>query len=791
VTRLNSRLLFASFALVTLLCLGTQAATPEPKVYRDRVEPHWFAENSRFWYRNDLRDGAREFILVDAEKGTRQLAFDQARVATALSQLTGQTVTADKLPVEALEFRDEGKTVLLRGVTDVWILNLETYELVAEPAGKAELPSLPADRNPRPSKPGGPETEIVFLNKLGQEVELFWIDEEGDRQSYGKLKDGEERRQHTFAGHVWLMVDPVGQTVAVFEAGPERARALVEKGTDQPRPTRERRRGRPSEPVASVPSPDGRWGAFVRDHNLWVRERSSDKPFALSFDGNPGNSFRQDVSRDRLIGMEYTKADPPPTLPEVFWAPDSKKLVALQTRLVPERRVYLVASSPADQLQPKLDSYPYLKAGDDIPVQTPRLFDVAARREVILTQTLFPTPWSLSEFRWASNSSRFTFLYNQRGHQVLRLLGANATNGVIQTIVEEQSQTFIDYSGKFYCEWIEEDELVWMSERDGWNHLYLYDARTGQVKNRLTQGDWPVQRALRLDKDKRQVWFLALGVRPGQDLYHTHLCRVNLDGSGFLILTEGDGTHRVTWSPDHRFFLDVWSRVDLPPITELRRSEDGHLLCRLEEADASEVVAARGRFPERFVAKGRDGQTDIYGIIHRPRDFDPARKYPVIENIYAGPHDFHVPKPFRAGYRHQERLADCGFIVVQIDGMGTSGRSKAFHDVCWQNLHDAGFPDRVAWIKQWMGWPVGPHYAENSNVTQAHRLQGNLMLVVGELDKNVDPSSTLQVANALVKANKDFDLVLIPGQGHGAAETPYGSRRRADFFVRHLLNKQP
>jgi dipeptidyl-peptidase 4 len=411
--------------------------------------------------------------------------------------------------------------------------------------------------------------------------------------------------------------------------------------------------------------------------------------------------------------------------------------------------------------------------------------------------------------------------------------------------VDERSDTFVDYSQKFYAEWLGDDELLWMSERDGWNHLYLYDTRTGDVKRQVTLGEWNVRNVVRLDRQSREVWFRAVGLRPDQDPYHFHLARAHLDEDGVRVLTEGDGTHAISWSPDRRFFLDHWSRVDLPPITELRRSADGSLVCRLEEADAGEVLAARGRFPERFVAKGRDGVTDIYGLIHRPADFDPARQYPVIECIYAGPHNFHVPKSFQARYRHQLQLADRGFIVVQIDGQGTNWRGKKFHDVAWKNLRDAGFPDRIAWLRAaaarhpeldlgrvgiyggsaggqnalaallwhgdfyrvavadcgchdnrldkiwwseaWMGWPVGPHYAENSNVVNAHRLQGHLLLVVGELDRNVDPASTLQVAAALTRAGKDFELLLIPGAGHGAAETAYGSRRRLDFFARHLL----
>jgi dipeptidyl aminopeptidase/acylaminoacyl peptidase len=270
----------------------------------------------------------------------------------------------------------------------------------------------------------------------------------------------------------------------------------------------------------------------------------------------------------------------------------------------------------------------------------------------------------------------------------------------------------------------------------------------------------------------------------------------------------------------------------------------------LETADVSKLEKAGWKPPERFTAKGRDGRTDIYGLIHRPTTFDPAKKYPVIESIYAGPHGHHVPKAFAPLIRSPMAMAELGFIVVQIDGMGTSWRSKAFHDVCWKNLGDGGFPDRIPWIQAaakkypqmdlskgvgifggsaggqsstravlafgdfytaavsdcgchdnrmdkiwwnelWMSWPVGKHYEEQSNVTQAKNLTGKLMLVVGELDRNVDPASTMQVASALIKANKDFDLLVVPGGGHGACETPYGQRRRADFFVRHLMGVEP
>ena len=336
------------------------------------------------------------------------------------------------------------------------------------------------------------------------------------------------------------------------------------------------------------------------------------------------------------------------------------------------------------------------------------------------------------------------------------------------------------------------------------------------------------------------------GIYPDQDPYHVHYIRINFDGTNLVKLTAGDGTHNVDYSPDGKFLIDTYSRIDLPPVTELRHTKDGSLVAVLEKSDISHLNEVGWKMPERFIAKGRDGTTDIYGIIHKPSNFNPAKKYPVIEQIYAGPHSAHVPKRFSS---RGHEIAELGFIVVQIDGMGTSHRSKAFHDVCWQNIGDSGFPDRVLWTKaaaknrpwmdlsrvgiyggsaggqnamraliahhdfyhvavadcgchdnrmdkiwwneQWMGYPIGKHYSASSNIDQAHRLKGKLLLIVGELDTNVDPASTMQVVNALVKADKDFDFLVIPGAGHGAAGTPYGKRRQQDYFVRHLLGVEP
>ncbi|HEV3146117.1 MAG TPA: prolyl oligopeptidase family serine peptidase, partial [Gemmataceae bacterium] len=373
-------------------------------------------------------------------------------------------------------------------------------------------------------------------------------------------------------------------------------------------------------------------------------------------------------------------------------------------------------------------------------------------------------------------------------------------------------------------------------------HLYLIDAKEGKIKNAITHGPWVVRGIERIDEEKRQVWFRASGLNERQDPYFVHFYRVNFDGSDLTSLTEGNGNHSVQFSPDRKYLIDTCSRVDMAPVHELRRAADGKRTCSLEKADITELEASGWKPPEVFVAKGRDGKTDIWGIICRPRDFDAAKKYAVIESIYAGPQGSFVPKSF-SGFNRFADLTNLGFVVVQIDGMGTANRSKAFHDVCCKNLKDAGFPDRIlwhqavarkypwydisrvgiygtsaggqnstgavlfhpefykaavsacgchdnrmdkaSWNEQWMGYPVGPQYAESSNITHAANLKGKLLLIVGEMDTNVPPESTMRLVDALIKAGKDFELLVVPGMGHSNGGA-YGVRRMQDFFVQHL-----
>ncbi|HEY9450907.1 MAG TPA: prolyl oligopeptidase family serine peptidase, partial [Gemmatimonadaceae bacterium] len=595
-------------------------------------------------------------------------------------------------------------------------------------------------------------------------------------------------------------------------------------------------------------SPDGESIAFIQNYNVAVRPVNGG---GTSQPGIAGSGSTPDFTLLTYDGSEGDAYE----LRSIRWSPDSRRLVAYKRRPGYTRLVHYVVSSPRDQLQPRDTSIFYRKPGDVLDFVQPVLLDVVARKEMTVDNALFPNAYQISQAVWREDGRAFTFEYNQRGHQVYRVIEVNASTGTARAVISEEVPTFFPYrpvarptdTGKNWRYDIADGrEVLWMSERDGWNHLYLYDGATGRVKNQVTSGEWVVRGVDSVDVANRQIYFRASGMIAGQDPYFIHYGRIGFDGKGLVWYTEANGDHQLFWSPDHRYFVDMYSRVDLPTVLELRRVSDMHVT-PIEKGDMSAQLATGWRAPEVFSAKGRDGKTDIWGIVVRPTNFDSTKKYPVIEQIYAGPQGNFVPKSWGGGQSLQS-LAELGFIVVQIDGMGTNNRSKAFHDVAWKNLADAGFPDRILWHKayaaghgwyditrvglygtsaggqnamggllfhpefykaayansgshdnrmdkiwwneQWMGWPLGPHYAASSNIVNAGKLRGHLMLVIGELDTNVDPSTGYQVVNALIQAGKYFDLLVVPNGGHGAGGQ-YAIRKRNAFFVQWLLGVQP
>lgn len=701
----------------------------------------WTPDGRGYSYRKTV-PGGFAFMTYDAKSGKKRASFDQERLAAALGKATGESYAALRLPFETFAFAPDGKAIKFTLRDDGWQCSLADYVCAKAP-------------------------------RIGQP------------RAFGVVRD------------------------------------LRVAADNSPRR-----------------SPDGRWEARVENFNIALRP--------------VGGAWKR-ISSD---GSEANFYDPE----SIVWSPDSARIAAYRVHPGFARIVTRVLSAPGDQVQPRVMEQLYPKPGDAVDIDRPVLFDVAAGRQIAIPTDLFPNPYDMTKLEWRGDSASVSFVYEQRGHQLARVVSVDAATGTPHAAVTEEAKSFINQGRRFRHDIDNGREIIWMSERDGWNHLYLFDGATGAVKTQITRGDWVVRDVVKVDAAKRQIWFTASGMNAHEDPYFQHFYRIGFDGSDLTPLTGANAWHDVALSPDASLYVDTFSRVDQPPVAELRRTRDGSLVATLERADISKLVAAGFRAPEAFAAKGRDGATDIYGLIVRPQGFDPAKRYPVVENIYAGPHASFVPKtwwPF--GYHSggdkvigMQSLADLGFIVVQIDGMGTLNRSKAFHDVAWKNIGDAGFPDRILWHKaaaakypgydisrvglyggsaggqntlsgllfhpgfykvgvafagcfdnrmdkiswneQWMGWPVDESYSASSGVDNAWRLRGKLLMIVGEQDENVDPASTMQVVDALVKANRMFDLLVVPGEGHAVGRSTgpvdYGQRRQFDFFLRNLAGQQ-
>jgi dipeptidyl aminopeptidase/acylaminoacyl peptidase len=797
--------------------------------------PNWIGDTEHFWYSKSVKGGT-EFMLVDASAAAKKPAFDHEKLAAAINAASGGHYTALKLPFApaaggrgpaggggrggfgpapgALRFLDNEQRIEFGAAGFLYTCKLTDYTCTKG----APLPQGAAGRGGQ----RGPEDDGLFAAPYVPEFNsvdgVEYLDpappQQGGEGGFGRGQ-----------GQPGCAPRPQNRTQTQTTARGRGGRAGVggQVGSQVPA----------AEPQVCA-SFDGKWEALIQNYNVFLRPTGGHDPATpLSTDGSEGNYY---------------------SLRTVAWSPDSKKLVAYHTRPGYDRQVFYVESSPTDQLQPKHTSVFYRKPGDALDIAYPELFDVATKKEIEIDHALFPNAYDITPPVWWKDSRGFTFDYNQRGHQIYRVIEVDAETGKARALITEESPTFIDYqqlslgSGKRYRYNLNDGkEIIWASERDGWEHLYLYDGVTGQVKSQITKGNWVVRAVDRVDEEKRQIWFQASGMNPGQDPYFVQSYRINFAGTGLVPLTEADGNHTVTFSRDRAYYVDTWSRVDMPPVSQLRRTEDRKVIMNLEKADDSALLAAGVKLPEVFVAKGRDGKTDIWGVIIRPSNFDPSKKYPVIENIYAGPQGSFVPKTF-SPTNAMNSLAELGFIVVQIDGMGTNNRGKAFHNVAWKNLGDAGFPDRILWHKAaaakypwyditrvgiygtsaggqnamgamlfhpefyrvavtnsgchdnrmdkiwwnelWMSWPVGPQYSASSNVDNAAKLQGKVLIIIPELDTNVDPSSSLQVVNALVKAKKHFDMLLIPGQNHGTGSI--GSQHYLqDYFVHNLLGVGP
>jgi dipeptidyl aminopeptidase/acylaminoacyl peptidase len=706
------------------------------RLYVADVAPQWIAKTSRFWYRKASPKGT-QFFQVDSAQNTTKPAFDQARLAAALSKEVKREYKSTELPFDSLDFSDDGKSIRfqLEGIS--WNCTIEVYE--------CKQSNEPA-------------------------------------------------------------VGPYEQA-----------------------------------------SPNTEWIAYVKDFNLYLRYVPTGEDVQITRDGEPGWEYATAIPSLRPMIAQGTQEVK--QRPAVSWSPDSSKLITYRMDTRSVGRFTNLQFVPPTQLRPKAFTVVYPLPGEVLPKAEPIIFEVQKGKRIEVKTAPLETQFQGGpRFEWFPDSKTFYYEAQERGEKAIELRTVDAETGEQKVVVREKSDRYVDPGQTFFRFLHDSGEVLWSSERDGWNHLYLYNQKTGSLKNQVTQGPWVVRQIVDVDEKARRVYFLANGREKGEDPYQTHLYSAGLDGNNLMVLTPENSNHAVSLSPDHLYFVDNSSRPDLPGEAVLRNGKDGSRVRVLEETDASDLLKTNWKFPEAFHGKAKDGTTDLYGLIWRPSNFDPAKKYPIIEMVYTGPQAFFVPKTFSAAMRGLQSTAELGFIVVMVDGRGTTGRSRSFHEFSYRNLGGA-FEDHVAMIKQmaaqylymdatrvgifgtsagaygsahamlvfpdfykvgvsisgdhdarldkawwnelYQGFPVGPDYAEQSNVTMADRLQGHLLIEHGDIDDNVHVVETMRFADALIKANKDFDMLIVPNMYHGEGGNSYLVRRRWDYFVRYLLGVTP
>jgi dipeptidyl-peptidase 4 len=713
----------------------------DPLVLRGDVRPSWL-DDGRFWYPNRIEEGT-EYVMVDPEGRTRAPAFDHARLASALSASAGIDYAPMALPISAFEPGSEGTRIGLEGGSRWFLCDLTAYRCVSA---------------------GGP-----------------------------------------------------------------------------PSPARH-----------EVASPDGRLAAFIRGHDLWVRDLASGEERRLTTDGVEDFGYATNnagwVRNDR---------------PVLSWSPDSRRIATFRHDARGVGMMYVTRTAVGHA---ELDAWRYPLPEDSVIFRIHRVVIDLDRPEGehVVPLDMAPDPHrstvcdhvycggTFADVEWSADGEHFVFVSSSRDHKRAQVRVADASTGQVRDLFEEVEETFFESGGNWrYLS--ASGQILWHSQRDDWGHLYLYDVEDGSLRGQVTRGAWNVKDVLEVDESRREVTFLGTGREPG-DPYFDYLYRVSLDDGRVRLLTPDSAHHVVSRSSDGRWFVDAASTPVRPPVTVLR-DRDGRSVMTLEEADISALRASGWQPPTPFVVKARDGETDIHGLLFRPTSFDEAHRYPVVNYLYPGPQSGSVgSRRFRASHRDLQAIAELGFVVVELDAMGTPGRSKTFHEAYYGNMGDNGLPDQVAGIRQlaerhpwmdvdrvgifghsgggfaaaagifqypdfykvavsqagnhdnrnyeddwgekWQGllveYPDGTtNYDNQANQLQAHRLEGKLLIAHGTADTNVPVSNTMLVVDALIAANKDFDMLLLPNRGHGFGNEPYMMRRRWDYFVEHLLGAEP
>jgi len=714
----------------------------EPFVDHGAVRPNWLPGDS-FWYR-DLNSQGSEFILVNPLKKTRSAAFDQSKLAAALSTATGKQYAALMLPFQTFNFTADGKSITFQANEKNWICDLASYQLSAD----TSRASASGRRGSRGTRGGG---------------------------------------------------------------------------------------GNPA-----VLSPDGKKEAFIKDNNLWVRDIKTKQQTQLTTDGIKDYGYATDNA-----GWKSSDA------PIMLWSPDSRKIATFKQDQRNVSDMYLVTTNVG---KPTLRAWKYPLPGDkEIPMIQRVIINVDTPKVIVLQipadahRSTISDDVSMEDLNWNDNASQLAFISTTRDHKNEKVRIADAATGAVREVFEETVPTQYEAGWGGSANWrylAKTNEIIWFSERDNWGHLYLYDALTGKLKNQITKGDWVVTKLLKVDEKKRELYFIVDG-HEAENPYFSQFYKIGFDGKHLTLLTPEDGNHVITLSPSKDYFIDSYSKPDVPPVTVFRNM-DGKLITELEKTDISRLVASGWKPVTPFSVKAHDGTTDIYGLLYTPTNLDPNKKYPIIDYIYPGPQGGSVGSwSFVASRGDNQALAELGFIVVQIEGTSNPLRSKSYHDMNYGNMGDNTLPDQVSGIRQlaqkyayidttrigiwghsgggfatacamfrfpdffkvgisesgnhdnrnyeddwgerYDGLVANSNYDAQANENIAKNLKGKLMLAHGLMDNNVPPENTLLVVEALERANKDYDLVIFPNSAHGyGAYSPYMMRRRWDYFVKNL-----
>jgi len=601
-------------------------------------------------------------------------------------------------------------------------------------------------------------------------------------------------------------------------------------------------------------SPDGAYEAFRRDNNLWIRIINTGQEKQLTFDGEENFGYATNNA-----GWVRSKA------PVLLWSPDSKMIATFQHDGRGVGNMYMISSEIG---RSDLEAWAYPLPEDSTVFKIHRVIIHVEQASTIRldmppdyhrgTTTDHIADWdgTFLDVRWSQDSQQLAFISSSRDHKDAWLRVADPHTGQVRDVLHEQVATYYE-SGVGAENWevfFETNEVLWYSERSNWGHLYMYDLTTGELKYQITHGEWVVLQLRNVDHSERMLYLTGAG-KDGPDPYFHYLYRVSMDGGQMQLLTPQQAHHLISFSPEKKYIVDSWSQPAVPQQHAIRNL-DGSIAVDLGHADISELISSGWQPPEPFTVKARDNQTNLYGLLYKPSHFDPSKRYPVLNYIYPGPQSGSVgTRSFLAARRDKQALAELGFVVIEVDAMGTPGRSKSFHDAYYGNMGDNGLPDQITAIKQlaeqhpwmdlnrvgvwghsgggyastgailrypdfykvavsgagnhdnrnyeddwgekWQGlfieYPDGTtSYDNQSNIPLASNLKGKLLLAHGLMDDNVPASNTLLMVEALVKANKDFDLVVFPNEGHGFGwARDYWMRRRWDYFVEHLLHVVP